>query len=95
MLWAENCSSQNKNWALLSFLLNIINSDLIATNTIEIKYFEPGHTFMSADQFHHQVETKLRNTKVYDFDDYVERVKSVNSMKTIVERKKERKKEII
>lgn len=84
VLWADNCSSQNKNWALLSFLLNIINSDLIATNTIEIKYFEPGHTFMSADQFHHQVETKLRNTKVYDFDDYVARVKSVNSMKTIV-----------
>lgn len=55
ILWLDNCSSQNKNWALLSFLVFIVNSDFIEATQIQLNYFEPGHTFMSADNFHHQV----------------------------------------
>lgn len=70
-IWADNCSGQNKNWSLLSFLIYIINSDHIAAETITIKYFEVGHTFMSADSFHHLVEKGLKETpKVYDFQDF-------------------------
>lgn len=85
VLWMDNCSAQNKNWALFTFLVDIINSDLISAQTICFKYFEPGHTFMSADSFHHQVELSLqRKNKVYDFDDYVDAVKLSNSKKNIV-----------
>lgn len=55
VMWLDNCSSQNKNWALFSFLVYIINSDLVKIQKIQFNYFEPGHTFMSADSFHHQV----------------------------------------
>lgn len=55
ILWLDNCASQNKNWALLTFLVFIINSEFIEATQIQLNYFEPGHTFMSADNFHHQV----------------------------------------
>jgi hypothetical protein len=56
--WLDNCSAQNKNWTLFSYLTNIINSSLIAADSIILRYFEPEHTFMSADSFHH-----LRNRR--------------------------------
>ena len=38
---------------------------------ITIKYLNVGHTFMSADSFHHQVEKEMKQVKnVYDFDDF-------------------------
>ena len=41
--------------------------------TITLKYFEKGHTFMSADSFHHQVEAAMREKKnVYDFQEFVD-----------------------
>lgn len=48
VLWVDNCSAQNKNWAFLTFLVYIINSSDVSLQTLNIKYFEPGHTFMSA-----------------------------------------------
>ena len=77
VLWLDNCASQNKNWTLLCSLVYLINSDEIAANSIILRYFEPGHTFMSADSFHHQVEMSLkRKKKVYDFSDFVDCVRS-------------------
>ena len=46
--WLDNCAVQNKNWTFLSFLIYAINCKEIATHTITLKYFEPGHTFMLA-----------------------------------------------
>lgn len=90
-IWLDNCAAQNKNWTLFSFLAHIINSSDIATNVLEIYYFEPGHSFMSADSFHHQVEQSLNSYcsssktgaggKVYDFNDFervIEQVKVKN-----------------
>lgn len=57
VMWLDNCSSQNKNWALFSFLVYIINSSLIKAHKIQFNYFEPGHTFMAADSFHYQVRS--------------------------------------
>ena len=49
------------------------------------RYFEPRHTFMSADSFHRQVEKSLkRMKKVYDFSDFVSCVQSCNSGKVDV-----------
>lgn len=67
-LWMDNCTSQNKNWTFLSFLVYCLNTLDLNDDTILIKYFEPGHTFMSADSFHHRVEKSLHcMKKVYDF----------------------------
>lgn len=80
VIWLDNCASQN--WTLISFLIYIMNSDEIALEKLKLKYFEPGHTFMSADSFHHQVEMSLKKKKkVYDFEDFKETVQSCNSGK--------------
>ena len=81
----DNCAAQNKNWTFLSVLIYAINCQEIATQTITLKYFEPGHTFMSADVFHHKVELSLKHQgKTYDFSDFKEAVQSANSLKTRV-----------
>ena len=74
VLWMDNCSSQNKHWTLFSVLVAYMRH-LPATSwleTITLKYFEPGHTFMSADSFHAQVEKQFkRKPKLFDFNGYV------------------------
>jgi len=40
-------------------------------------FFEPGHTFMSADNFHHQIESSFKKQgKTYDFKDFVDAIES-------------------
>lgn len=85
ILWLDNCSAQNKNWALMSYFVYIVNSDQVSLEKLEVKFFEPGHTFMSADSFHHQVEMSLKHKiKVYDFYDFEECVQKANSGKVNV-----------
>ena len=70
-LWLDNCSGQNKNWGLFSFFIFLINLQEVATENIELAYFEPGHTFMSAYHFHHAVEKQMKEAKnVYNFQDF-------------------------
>lgn len=84
-IWMDNCSAQNKNWALFSFFVQIVNSKEVSLKSLTIKYFEPGHSFMSADHFHHQVELSMKKHKtVWDFDDFVACVSSANGGKTDV-----------
>ena len=41
--------------------------------TITLKYFEKGHTFVAADSFHHQVEESISKRRyLYDFNDYIQ-----------------------
>lgn len=82
-IWLDNCAAQNKNWALFCFFIYVVNCAEIELDNLEIKYFEPGHTFMSADSFHHQVELSLKKkAKVFDFDDFKCAVQNANSGKT-------------
>ncbi|XP_063357626.1 uncharacterized protein LOC134660802 [Cydia amplana] len=84
-IWLDNCSAQNKNWLLYSMLVHMVNSDYIGTESITLYYFEPGHTFMSCDQFHHQVELSMKHKgKIYDFADFTESVGSANKGKVTV-----------
>ena len=40
-------------------------------DTTELKYFEKGHIYMSADSKHKQIEIELKNMgQVYDLDYY-------------------------
>ncbi|KAJ8893778.1 hypothetical protein PR048_006378 [Dryococelus australis] len=59
-LWLDNCAAQNKNWTLLSFITYLVNSDEVATEEIQLNYFEKGHTLILADSFYHQVELSLK-----------------------------------
>jgi hypothetical protein len=69
-LWVDNCAYQNKNWAFYSFLITALGTLRYGTqlHSLEISYLEKGHTFMSADSHHHQIENQLKKKKnVYDF----------------------------
>ncbi|XP_074039958.1 uncharacterized protein [Leptinotarsa decemlineata] len=84
MYWTDNCSAQNKNWCLYTMFVTIINSNVIAASEITIKYFEAGHTFMSADSVHHGVEQSMKTTNkgnIYDFNDFVKAVENSNGRK--------------
>lgn len=85
-LWLDNCSAQNKNWRFFTFLVYIVNNCMeISATEIYIKYFEPGHTFMSADSFHHQVEQAMkRYGNIYDFSDFEKAVQEANSKKVSI-----------
>ena len=67
----DNCGAQNKNWTLFTMLLHLVNSKIVATEEVEQKYLKKGHTFMSADSKHKQIQQEMRNIrKIYDFDDF-------------------------
>lgn len=84
-IWLDNCASQNKNWALICFFVYIVNSMEVNLNCLHVKYFEPGHTFMAADVFHHTVEKSLKKMrKVYDFCDFKKCVQLANSSNVTV-----------
>jgi len=85
VLWLDNCAAQNKNWGLLSYLVYLINSSETHTDSVELHYLEPGHTFMSADSFHHRVELSMKQCgKIYDFTDYEQCVRNSSSGKVDV-----------
>ncbi|GFR65787.1 C-type lectin [Elysia marginata] len=73
VIWCDNCAAQNKNWTLYTSIARFMNSSAdIVPQTVTLKYLETGHTFMSADSFHAQVETNMRRKKnVFNFHDFV------------------------
>ena len=68
-----NCTtkcSQNENWTIFTALVDEVNRPG-GLEEIIIRYFEKGHTFMSADSFHHQIEKGMRAaTNVLDGGDF-------------------------
>ena len=46
VLWLDNCAGQNKSWTLMSTLVKAVHSSTTRTQTITLKYLEPGHTSM-------------------------------------------------
>ena len=68
----DNCSAQNKNWALYSMLLMLVNSTRESPSEITLKYLVPGHTHMLADSVHAQIEKRLRRTRdICDLNDLI------------------------
>ena len=71
----DNCSAQNKHWTFFSVMTAYMNQlpESSKLKKVTLKYFEPGHTFMSADSFHALVEKKFKKAvNIYDFRDYVD-----------------------
>ncbi|KAL5244645.1 hypothetical protein ACI65C_012055 [Semiaphis heraclei] len=59
VFWADNCTAQNKNWTLYLALVTAVNQ-IDGPNEIIIKYLTKGHTHMSADGIHGNIESKMR-----------------------------------
>ena len=75
VIWADNCTGQNKNWTLFTALVWFVNQTS-GPNKVTLKYFVKGHTFMSADHFHKDVESAMRHEeKVCDWEDFTSCVK--------------------
>ena len=73
IFWVDNCLGENKSWYLFTALANEVNIKDASAQTITLKYFNPGHTFMSADSFHHKVEQCMRQEKrVEDFQHFAD-----------------------
>ena len=67
-MWLDNCSGQNKCWTLYTMM---VDRKEIGVQSIKLKYFTAGHTFMSADNFHKRVEKEMKEmNNVYDFHDF-------------------------
>ena len=82
--WMDNCSSQNKNWTVFSNFVVAVNNNELPVNNIVCKYFIPGHTFMSADSVHHNIEQGMRKHKdLYDFMDFCSVVSAAGKNDTI------------
>ena len=74
----DNCGPQNKNWTLYPALVAMINNSCTSLETITLKYFEAGHTYMSADFFHHLVEKEAKKMyNLYDFQDFLKCISNV------------------
>ena len=74
--WTDNCGAQNKNLALFTAMVAAVNRPG-GPETITFKYLEKGHTFMSPDSFHAQVEKGMRKKKnISDLDDFLKIVDS-------------------
>ncbi|KAJ8728269.1 hypothetical protein PYW08_016654 [Mythimna loreyi] len=70
-LWCDNCTGQNKNWFLFTALVMIVNSECINIDTITLRFLTKGHTHMSADGVHGNIEKEMRRRDgVYDYEDY-------------------------
>ena len=77
IIWADNCPGQNKNWTLFTMLCDLVNSSDVRLATLKIKFFEPGHSFMSADSTHSAIESviKRRKTSIQDYVDLQSAIK--------------------
>ena len=75
VFWLDNCCGQNKNWALFSTMIQLVNS-ADGPNSISLNYFEPGHTYMKADAVHGHIAQKLkRDRQVTTFSDLLSSIR--------------------
>jgi len=82
-LFADNCSSQNKNNAIIQYLYNIIQSNAFKLETIIQRYLEPGHSFLPCDRCFGFIEQKKRKVeRVFLPVTYQEMVKQTTNIKT-------------
>ena len=60
-------------------LLHRVNNPKFDVEQIELKYFEPGYSFVASDSAHSRIEKQIRKMgKLCDFRDFLEATKSAN-----------------
>lgn len=73
VLWLDGSTAQYRNWCLVTTLITLVNQNWNRTEDLTLKYFEPGHTFMTTDCFHQRVEREMERQpggRVLDFEDF-------------------------
>ncbi len=71
VLWCDNCSVQNKNWYLFIALFQAVQT--MKFKSVTLKYLITGHTFMSGNSVHAQIEKRMKRTKsVFCFNNFVD-----------------------
>lgn len=76
-LFADNCSSQNKNTALIQYLYATIQTKAFGLTKIIQRYPEPGHSFLPCDRCFGLIEQRKRKIeRVYIPSTYQEMVKN-------------------
>lgn len=76
VFWTDNCSAQNKNWVLLTTFSIIVNEEW-GPESICIKYFEPGHTYMKSDAVHGKIGAAWNRTEsILDINDLITLINS-------------------
>ena len=62
--WVENCSAQNKCWWFFTALCDAVNNERnMDLQSVTLKYFEKGQSFMRADSYHRLVEKGMNLCK--------------------------------
>ena len=70
-IWLDNCTAQNKNWVLITGLLQTVNNPAGGLQKITLKFLQKGHTSMSADAVHQVCNKGLKRKRVVaDMDDF-------------------------
>ena len=91
-IWLDNCAGQNKNWTLFTVLSTAVNCEHFKAEKVRLNFFESGHTFMSADSAHAEIEESMRNKKqIFDFDDFCACVDSTSCKAIVMETRDFRK----
>ena len=86
IVYADNCSAQNKNRTLFSVLIRAVNDKDVSANTITLNFFEAGHTFMAADGVHGCIAKAInREALLGDMDDFKSIIKSSRTNMSISE----------
>ena len=80
VIWADNCSGQNKNWFLYTALVQCVNSPN-SPESITLKYLEAGHTFMAADGVHGAIGRQIKKRLLTTFNSFT--IECAASSKTI------------
>ena len=80
IIWADNCTGQNKNWYLYTVLVQFINASS-SLEWITLKYLEVGHTFMTADAVHGAIGRRIKKRMLPTF--YSFKKECAASMKNI------------
>ncbi|XP_074542663.1 uncharacterized protein pogza isoform X2 [Halichoeres trimaculatus] len=73
VLWLDGSTAQYRNWCLVTTLITLVNQNWNRTEDLTLKYFEPGHTFITTDCFHQRVEREMDSRpggRVLDFQDF-------------------------
>ena len=58
-IWLDNCSYQNKNYLLNQALLSAVQNSDVPFQTVTLRYFVAGHSFMAADSYHSKIEAQF------------------------------------
>ena len=86
IIYADNCSSQNKNRTLFSVLIRAVNDKDVSANTITLNFFEAGHTYMSADGVHGCIAKAInREALLGDMDDFKSIIKCSRTNMSVLE----------